>query len=142
MNYTVTTNVLNGNLSNNRQAILEIINSFEGEEIELTFKKHRKRRSNPQNAYYHGVIIILFCEAIRTEWGELWSRDKAHEFLKGKFLFTERFCYETIETFKIPKSTTECTTMEFEDYLTQCREFLLEYLNVTAPLPNENITLE
>jgi hypothetical protein len=139
--FNILTNVRNGLLHRNRKMILDVIASFEGKEIEIIFQKKKKTRSNPQNAYYFGVIVILMCEAVRTEWGELWPRDKAHEFLKSQFLFTERWNEETGEVIKIPKSTTECTTTEFEDYLLKCRQFLQDWFNVTAPLPNEQITL-
>jgi len=43
---------------------------------------------------------------------------------------------------KIPKSTTQNTTIEQEDFHNQCRQFLREWFNVEAPLPNEEIIFE
>jgi hypothetical protein len=138
---TVISNVENGNLTRNRSLIRDIINSFEGKIIEITFQKKRSTRSTPQNAYYFGVIIVLFCEAVRAEWGEIWSKEKAHEFLKSQFLFFEKHNEDTGEIVRTPKSTTECTKTEFEEYLTSCRNFMSEWFNVDAPLPNEQISL-
>lgn len=137
----IISSVQNGNLKRNRNTILDAIRAFEGKEVVITIQRKRKARSNNQNRYYFSVIIILLCDAIKNEWGEVWSKDKAHEFLKSKFLFFERMNEDTGEIIKIPKSTTECSTIEFEDYLMQCREFMIDWFGVNVPLPNEEITL-
>lgn len=142
MKYEINTKVINGNLSTTRKRIKEVLNSFEGKEITLTIQKKKKRRSNAQNAYYWGVVIPLMAEAVKNEWGELWSYEKCHEFFKMRFLFTERVNHDTGEIIKIPKSTTENTTSDQEDYHTEIRHFMFEYFNVTVPLPNEQIYLE
>ena len=49
---------------------------------------------------------------------------------------------ETSEIIQIPKSTTENTTIEQEEYHNKCVEFLKEWFNVTVPLPNENIRID
>ena len=59
-----------------------------------------------------------------------------------RFLFSERINEDTGEILKIPKSTTENTTSDQEDYHTEIRQFMLEYFNVNCPLPNEQIYLE
>ena len=142
MKYEINTKVINGNLSTTRKRIKEVLNSFEGKEITLTIQKKKKRRSNAQNAYYWGVVIPLMAEAVKNEWGELLSYEKCHEFFKMRFLFTERVNHDTGEIIKIPKSTTENTTSDQEDYHTEIRHFMFEYFNVTVSLPNEQIYLE
>lgn len=133
---------MNGNLQRNRAKILQAIKSFDGKEIEIIIKRKRKSRSNPQNAYYFGVIIPITQRAINDEWGEIWSIQKTHEFLKNMFLFEERTNHDTSEIIKIPKSTTENSTLEQEMYHTQIRNFLLEWFNVDIPLPNEHINFD
>lgn len=133
---------MNGNLQRNKAKILQAIKSFDGKEIEIIIKRKRKSRSNPQNAYYFGVIIPITQRAISDEWGEIWSIQKTHEFLKNMFLFEERTNHDTSEIIKIPKSTTENSTLEQEMYHTQIRNFLLEWFNVDIPLPNEHINFD
>jgi len=133
---------VNGNLQRNKAKILQAIKSFDGKEIEIIIKRKRKSRSNPQNAYYFGVIIPITQRAISDEWGEIWSIQKTHEFLKNMFLFEERTNHDTSEIIKIPKSTTENSTLEQEMYHTQIRNFLLEWFNVDIPLPNEHINFD
>jgi hypothetical protein len=139
--FSVITNVAGGLLQRNRKVILDVIKSFEGKELEIIFQSKKKTRSNPQNAYYWGVLIPLLCDAVRTEWGEYWDSDKAHKTLSQRFLFTEKYNEDTGEIMQIPKGSSECSTAEFEQYTEQCRRFLLEWFNVNAPLPNEQITL-
>jgi hypothetical protein len=142
MKYEIRTNVINGNLKRNRNLILDALNSFEGQEVILTIQKAKKRRSNPQNSYYWGLLIPITQQAVKNEWGDIWTKELCHEFYKAKFLYNEKVNEATGEIAKIPKSTTQNTTTEQENYHTDIRTFLKEWFNVDAPLPNENITLE
>ena len=142
MKYEIRSNVENGILKRNRNLLIDAIKSFEGQNVIVTIEKAKKKRSNPQNSYYWGVLIGLTIEGIKNEWGEIWGIEKTHEFLKGKFLFFERVNEITGEIVKTPKSTTENTTTEQENYHTEIRMFLKEWFNVDAPLPNEEIKLE
>jgi len=87
MKYEIRSNVENGILKRNRNLLIDAIKSFEGQNVIVTIEKAKKKRSNPQNAYYWGVLIGLTIEGIKNEWGEIWGIEKTHEFLKGKFLF-------------------------------------------------------
>lgn len=138
---TVVSKVINGSITRNRNKIIDAIRCFEGKDIEITIKRKRKTRTTPQNAYMWGVIIPLTEDAIKKEWGEVWSKDKVHEFYKNMFLFHEKINEETGEVVRVPKSTTENTTVEQDEYHSQCREFLKEWFNVDCPLPNEEISL-
>jgi hypothetical protein len=41
-----------------REAIAtEVSSVYEGDDIEVSIKKHRSHRSNPQNRYYWGAVI-------------------------------------------------------------------------------------
>lgn len=138
---TINTKVVNGVLKQNRTRIQDAVKSFEGKEITIIIKRKRKTRSNEQNRYYWGLLIPLMVDAVKVEWGEIWSNEKAHEFFKMHFLYYEKLNEETGQIIKLPKSTTENTTVEMEEYHSQIREFLVEWFNVTAPLPGENIIL-
>lgn len=138
---SIISSVKNGKLNRNRKKIADVIEKFEGKDIEIIICKKRKTRSLSQNGYYFGVIVTLFQEAIRDLWGEIWSKEKVHEFLKNRFLFNEQINEDTGEVYKTPKSTTECTTTEIEDYYEECRRFALEDFGVAIPLPNEEVTI-
>jgi len=137
----INSNVVNGVLKRNRTRIQDAIKCFEGKEITITIKRKRKTRSNNQNAYYWSVLVPLMVHGVKNEWGEIWSNEKAHEFFKMHFLFYEKINELTGEVLKLPKSTTENTTVEMEEYHGQIREFLKEWFAIDAPLPNEEIKL-
>ena len=138
----VMSTVSSGKLVRNKGMIANAVKHFEGKEVEIVIKEKKKYRSSPQNAYYFGVIIPLTVNAIYSEWGEVWSKDKAHEFFKSRFLFEERVNEQTAEIIQIPKSTTDNTTLEQEEYHLKCVEFLREWFNVEVPLPNDKIRID
>lgn len=141
MKIQIKTSVTNGKLTRNRNLILDSINSYEGKDLLITFEKPKKQRSNNQNAYYFGVILSILQNCIKESWGEVWSKEKAHDFCKLQFNFIERVNESTGEVVKVPKSTTENTTTAQEEYQAEIRNFIKEWFNVDVPLPNEEITL-
>ena len=141
MKIEVTTSIQNGIFKRNRNIVLDAIKSFNGFDVVLTITKAKKKRSNNQNAYYWGLLIPLTQNAIKTEWGEIWSKEKTHDFYKLHFNYVEKVNEATSEVIKIPKSTTDNTTTQQEEYHAQIREFLKDWFNVTAPLPNEGLEL-
>lgn len=141
MKIEVTTSIQNGIFKRNRNIVLDAIKSFNGFDVVLTIAKAKKKRSNNQNAYYWGLLIPLTQNAIKTEWGEIWSKEKTHDFYKLHFNYVEKVNETTSEVIKIPKSTTDNTTTQQEEFHAQIREFLKDWFNVTAPLPNEDLEL-
>ena len=141
MKIEVTTSIQNGIFKRNRNIVLDAIKSFNGFDVVLTIAKAKKKRSNNQNAYYWGLLIPLTQNAIKTEWGEIWSKEKTHDFYKLHFNYIEKVNETTSEVIKIPKSTTDNTTTQQEEFHAQIREFLKDWFNVTAPLPNEDLEL-
>ena len=141
MKIEITTSIQNGIFKRNRNIVLDAIKSFNGFDVVLTIAKAKKKRSNNQNAYYWGLLIPLTQNAIKTEWGEIWSKEKTHEFYKLHFNYVEKVNETTSEVIKIPKSTTDNTTIQQEEFHAQIREFLKDWFNVTAPLPNEGLEL-
>lgn len=136
---SINSKVIKGKLVTNRKFIEDTIKSFEGKEIVLTIEKKRKKRSNEQNAYYHGVIIPLCQDGFKNVFGEHFSAAEVHDYLKAKFLFKEVLNQNTGEIERFPKSTTENSTVEMEIYHDNIRAFASEFLGIEIPLPNENI---
>jgi len=138
----ITTSVANGILNKNRNRIVEAVKSFEGKEVVITIQVKRKKRSNPQNAYYWGVIVPIFQKGIKDNWGENFSIKETHEHLKYRFNSKEKLNKDTGEIINIPKSTTDNSTEDQERYCNDIREFVREWFNVVIPLPNEQIIIE
>ena len=99
--------------------------SLNDKDLEVTIAKPTRKRSNPQNGYYHGVVLKLLSDYTG------YTQSEMHDAMRIKFL-TEHgnFC-DTI------KSTTSLTTMQFEDYMSQIRTWASSELSVYIPEPNE-----
>ena len=107
--------------------------------VTIEVKPRRVYRSLPMNSYYWGVVVAMISERLR-ELGHDVDKDLTHEFLKGKFLYTEMIT--DTEIVKIPRKTSELTTTEFEGYLEMVKQFSAETLNVFIPDPNDDEVLD
>jgi hypothetical protein len=142
MKIEIESKVLNGKLEKNRELLSDVIKSLEGKDIVIIIEKKRKKRSNPQNSFYHGVVIPLMKQGFYNSLGEHVGTDEIHTFLKNRFLFKEIVNEQNAEIIKMPQSTTELTTIQFEEYLDKIREFSTEFLGIQIPLPNDTLTID
>ncbi len=141
MKIQIRSNVINGNLKRNRNQILETIKSFEGKELLITFEQPKKKRSNNQNSYYWGIVIVLIKSALKDTGNNLNTND-VHDLLRLKFLKeTISIKEETGEIIERVKSTTELTTSQFMEYIAEIQQFAAEYFDVIIPDPNTEIIL-
>lgn len=109
----------------NPDLLADRIKKLNGSEVWITIAKKTKGRSNNQNRYYWGVVILI----LSKELGYL--GEEIHDTLKAKFL--------TDKSQKIPlvKSTGSLSTAEFESYLSKIRMWASSELNIYIPEPNE-----
>lgn len=124
-----------------RNEFLKSISSMPDCRVKIEVSKLYKKRSNPQNAYYWGVIVEIWRQIILAEWGEHWSTQEVHEFLKYNFNAEDKVNESTGEILKVGKSTTKNTTTEQEEYHLICREKAFEMFNTTIPEPNEQLEI-
>jgi len=104
--------------------------------VTIEVKVKRNVSSDVQNAYYWGVVVAMIVERLR-ELGHDVDRDLTHEFLKGRFLYSELTDPNTGEVMRIPRKTSELATGEFMDYLEHVKQFAAETLDIYIPDPNE-----
>jgi len=107
--------------------------------VVIEVKPEKKYRSVFQNSYYWGIVITSIATRLR-ELGHDVDKDLTHEFLKGKFLYTEMVT--DTEVVKIPRKTSELTTTEFEEYVEMVKQFSAETLNIFIPDPNDDEVLD
>jgi hypothetical protein len=138
----INSSVKDGVLATNRKYISDVIKTFEGSNIVITIEKRKKKRSNNQNSYYWSVIIPCMQDGFTNAFGEYFSIQECHEALKGRFLFKELINEENGEVIRMPKSTTELTTIEMELYHDQIRLFGTEFLGINIPLPDSQIEID
>jgi len=111
------------------QDYIDHLFTLESCDIDCTVEKHKTARSSNQNRYYWAVIVKMLSD----ETG--YSRDEMHEILKAKFLGCQAKVGKQYVHYS--RSTITLKTNEFEDYLTEVREWASTELNCFLPLPNE-----
>lgn len=116
-----------------KQAMLGYIRGLEGPH-HFDVRKWRGNRTLPQNAYYHGVVLIYVAEGLKEATGEDWTGGRAHEFCKEKFLSIDIFSKKTGEVIgRFIRSTASLNKEEFAKYIDQIIQFASEQLNVEIP---------
>lgn len=141
MKHTIRSKVENGTITRNRRQLNEIIQSCEGKEIVITVEKAKKKRTNPQNSFYHGAVIPIMKDALK-EAGHVMTNESVHDLLKLRFLKETILINEdTGEYIERIKSTTELSTTQFAEFILNIQQFATEYFSVIIPDPNSETTL-
>lgn len=125
----------------NRKLFDKDLLCFAGKEITGTIERKKKKRSSPQNRYYHACIVPI-CKEILKEYGYLFTNENTHEFLKANFNTKELVNEKTGEVRYVPMTTTTLSTIEFEEYLERIRIWAFEFAQVTIELPNTQTSIE
>ena len=125
-----------------RPMFLNLISKERNKEVVVRVVLSGKIRSNEQNRYYHGVVVPLIQSAMVETTGEVLTREEVHQFLKMQCNWREHVNASTGVCLKVPHTTTDLSTVEFEDYMERCRMFAAEYLDTVIPLPNEQLEIE
>lgn len=142
MKFEIYSTVENGNLKQNRNLILDALRSFEGKGIVLTIEKRKNKRSNPQNAFFHGVVLPLVYHGLK-DLGHTMPLADVKDLLKLKFLKVPIFVNdETGEITEKIKGTSELTTTEFMEFVAGIQKWAAENLGIDIPDPNENLKLD
>lgn len=104
------------------------LQGMEGE-VQVIVRKPVKSRSLNQNNYLWGCVYALISEATG------FTPDEAHELCRLKFHSTWKSVGD--RQYRIPVSTTTMSTVEFETYCSNIRQWSSAELNIYIPLPNE-----
>lgn len=118
-----------------RQLLQEWIRTHPGKEVTLKIRVKGKKRSNPQNDYYWGVVVEMVWQAL-MDLGHAVSKKDTHDFLKAKFNPVELEVTDG-HYIDIPGSTADMTTKDFQTYKERIQQFGTEFLNIYIPDPNE-----
>lgn len=108
----------------NRDRFDDWMKSLNGN-VEVIVRKPQQPRSVKENSYYWGVVIKM----ISDETGAY--PDDVHHELKRMFL------KQSGDKIPVLISTTDLSTVEFEDFLSKVRMWASSELGVMIPQPNE-----
>jgi len=121
-----------------RDAFLEAIKVLIKGRYRIVIEKIYNKRSHPQNAYLWGVVYPIALKGFQdVGYREMKTIDQIHNFGKLHFLKKDIYNEETGDKWQTISSTTELTTIAFNEYIEDWRIFAIEYLNTTIPEPNE-----
>lgn len=116
--------------------IAEVLGEQEGKRVLFTIETERKVRSSEQNRFYWGIVLPLI-HAMFTDAGNVVSKEDVHQYLKLHVGRLVKDIHDTEgESKPIARSSTNLTTKEWEDWLTNIRAWAAP-LGVQVPLPNE-----
>lgn len=105
------------------RAVLQLLRSFEGQQVEICIRAKRWYTTDPQRRYYRGVVIPFVAERMRDDgWvgpfkGPI-TDEEVHEILGTMFLrFSVCVNPNSGETLDKKLSTTELTITEMSAYI-------------------------
>lgn len=102
--------------------------NLEGKECEFIARKKSNQKSNKQNRYYRKIVVGL----IAQHCGE--RPERQHGILQLKFFKeTDENGIEYIKSTKL----SEWKTVEWENKMSEIRQWASEFLNLYIPKPNE-----
>lgn len=122
---------------NSRSAFIKDLQCFNDMEVVVTVEKRKKKRSSPQNRYYHGCVIPSLRHAMEAKGCLIQSNEIVHLLCKFKFLKGEIVNTATGEVIPTIGSTTKLSTLDFENYLEQIRAYAASEYDCVIALPNE-----
>lgn len=114
----------------------EVVQAFPEKDLLIKVERKKKKRSIQQNSYYWGVVIKLMTQFFKGE-GIVKNEDETHQILTYKFLKVVCAITDDGEVVERVKSTTELSTVEFEEYILNIRVWVSDFFNVDIPEPNE-----
>jgi hypothetical protein len=122
--------VKNGKLIFKELELFKIyLHSLEGKSLDIIVRLVRKDRSNQENRYYRGVVVPMISEHTG------YTPEEVHEFLKLKFL--SKIIVLAGKDERIPRSSTELSTIEWEKWMTEIREWAAQELSLVIPEPKQ-----
>lgn len=122
----------------NRKLFVQCLASFRGKPLTLTVERKKKKRSSPQNRFFHGPVLdILQMGLIDAGYNEARSKEWVKDLVKYKFLRSEAVSETTGEVIEVIRGTSDLTTSEFMDLMADVTQWASEYLGIEIPDPGQ-----
>lgn len=119
-----------------RQALAGILSGLAGKQVQVRVKPFKKKRSQPQNAFYFGVVVPLVRQMF-TDAGNSISLDETHEFIKEHvWKHLKQVTLPDGEVMEVPDTSTNLCTMDWEVNIEKTRAWAAQF-GLEIPFPNE-----
>lgn len=121
---------------------MEMNKAFPDDDIELIgiFRKPVKQRTTLQNSFYWGAFIFSQMDCFLERWGEIMDKEQVHDWNKNNIWCKEKVVGD--EVVKIPASSTENDTIEWENRLEKCRQYFILNFDWQLPVPETQETIK
>lgn len=104
------------------------------------FRKPVKQRTTKQNNFYWGAFIFSQIDCFKERWGEILDIKQVHDWNKNNVWCKEKIIGD--EVIKIPASSTDNDTIDWENRLEKCRQFFLLNFDWQLPIPETQETIK
>ena len=131
-------------------SLANALRPFAGQDVIVSIRPKVKKRTNPQNAYYHGVVVKMVREALLkqpTIDKDVLTPDNVHRILKhacdvSHLIAIRRYDGSPDERWPVFQCAIEgrtktMTTKQFQDYIEKCQEWSARILGIIIPDPVE-----
>lgn len=126
----------------NRKGFDQDMQAFAGQRLILRIKKYRRSRSNKQNRFYFGNFMQSQIDCFKERWGYSYNKDQVHDWNKNNFWAEDHVDEDTGEVIKLPTSSTDYSTVEWEEKLDVIRTWFQEKFDWPLPFPEQQADLE
>lgn len=124
----------------NRSTVRNAFNALPSGRYIVKIERRKKRTAN-QNQYYWGVVVPMVKDGlINAGFDTVRTMDDAHQVLKSLFLKRHFVNPSTGEGIEWIDSTANLQTIQFNSFLEQIWQWASEYLSISIPMPNEQLS--
>lgn len=113
----------------------------DGDKVSVEIKSRRKPRSLKQNDFYWGYFLQFEIDCFKEFWGDIYDKKQIHDWNKQNFLGDVRAIESTGEIVRLPGSSKELSTVEFEAKLDEIRQWFSLNFEWEIPYPQEQIDI-
>ena len=112
----------------------EILNRDSSVEVEISITRIDSKKTNPQLAYFYGVVLPIIKQALEDLEGAVLEKEEIIWILKDRFFYEEvRFGDEFI---KVHLSLSKAKKEEVRQFIDKVINFATEILGVNVPTPS------
>jgi hypothetical protein len=102
---------------------------------DIVVRKHRRSKSNPQLAYYYGVVLPHFLKASVEQGWEFADVNDLDNYLKLTFASRDLINRHTGEILSVPGLKRDMTSTEMATFTDAIKDYAQEFLGYVIPEP-------
>ena len=125
----------------NRKLMEQALFALPPGRYDWTIEKHRRKKSNPQLAYYYGAVLPLFLEHLNDAGWEFESIEEVDLWCKSQWADREILNRDTGQLLKVPALKRDFTTCDMMAFIDKIRNYDAEYLGGFIPEPETQMKI-